>query len=66
MTPVLYNPPRINAEWRTPSQRARDEQAFYDRYGNESPFKSWPVRIGAALIAAEFGLALVQHLPFGH
>lgn len=44
----------------SPMQRARAEQAFYDRYGDERPLSHWSIRLGGAILVAEFvvGIAL--------
>ncbi len=61
MSPFIVNyADRVDEKSLSPMQRARAEQAFYDRYGDVRPLSHWSIRIGAALLLAEFvaGIAL--------
>jgi len=57
---IVHFADRADDKTLSPMQRARAEQAFYDRYGDERPLAHWSIRIGAALLVAEFvaGIAL--------
>lgn len=50
---IVHFADRANGETLSPAQRARAEQAYYDRFGQERPLVRWGVRIAAAALVAE-------------
>ena len=57
--PIVMSP--ISRNWRadrSPVERMKDEQAFYERFSGDAPRFDWAARIGAAVIAAELVLAV--------
>ncbi|HUN91544.1 MAG TPA: hypothetical protein VMU33_05780 [Burkholderiaceae bacterium] len=61
MHPMLpWVTPPLRRSWRDdrlPVERARDEQAFYDRYGDAAV--DWPSRLGPAVMAFQVAIALL-------
>jgi hypothetical protein len=57
--PVAMTP--VNRNWRaerSPVDRARDEQEFYEQFAGDKPHFDWTARVGAAVILCEFVLAI--------
>ena len=51
----------VSPNWRDdrlPTEKVRDEQAFYDRFAGDKSGFDWMTRIGAGIIAFEFVLAI--------
>ena len=57
--PVTMNP--VSRNWRaerSPVERARDEQRFYEQFAGDKLSFDWAARLGAVVIALEFVFAI--------